>query len=216
MRAESLTSCLENTIFTVLRPAMKLVFATHNQNKFEEIKKLVPEFIELISLDELGCHEEIAETGDTLEENAQIKADYVTSTYGLPCFSDDTGLLVDALNGAPGVYSARYAGEKKNAEANMDKLLKELQSVENRSARFETVIALNLNSKSHLFKGVVYGFITQVKRGSKGFGYDPIFRPEGYQETFAELSMEEKNKISHRARAMAQLIDFLNTLSNTN
>ena len=195
---------------------MKLVFATHNQNKFEEVKKLVPNFIELMSLDELGCYEEIAETGITLEENAQIKADYVTSTYGLPCFSDDTGLLVNVLDGAPGVYSARYAGAEKNAEANMDKLLKQLESVKDRSASFETVIALNLHTKKHLFKGAVHGHITTEKRGAEGFGYDPIFQPEGHTQTFAELSMEKKNHISHRARAITQLIDFLTTLTNTN
>jgi XTP/dITP diphosphohydrolase len=195
---------------------MKLVFATHNQNKFIEVKKLVPEAIELMSLGELGCDDEIPETGTTLEENAQIKADYVTSTYGLACFSDDTGLLVNALNGAPGVYSARYAGEDKNAHANMHKLLKELEPFKDRSARFETVIALNLNAYKHLFKGAVHGRITKEMKGEKGFGYDPIFQPEGYQETFAQLSMEQKNGISHRARATAQLIDFLTTLSDTN
>jgi len=195
---------------------MRLVFATHNENKFTEVKKLIPSYIELVSLTDLECYQEIPETGKTLEENAQIKADFVSSTYGLPCFSDDTGLLVDALNGAPGVYSARYAGEEKNADANMNKLLKELDGFEDRSARFETVIALNLNSGHHIFKGVVHGMITKEKKGAQGFGYDPIFRPEGYRETFAELSMEQKNAVSHRARAMNQLIDFLTTLTDTN
>lgn len=195
---------------------MKLVFSTHNQNKFEEVEKLVPTHVKLISLDGIGCYEEIPETGQTLEENAQIKADYVTLNYGLPCFSDDTGLLVNALNGAPGVYSARYAGEEKNADLNMDKLLLELQSHEDRTARFETVIALNLYSKKYLFKGTVHGTITKQKKGGNGFGYDPIFQPEGFNRTFAELSMEQKNSFSHRARAITQLIAFLGTLPDTN
>jgi len=194
---------------------MKLVFATHNQNKFQEAKKLVPNHVELVSLDDIACYEDIAETGTTLEENARIKADYITSTYNLPCFSDDTGLLVEALNGAPGVYSARYAGEQKDDGANMDKLLKELTLLENRRARFETVIALNLSSKNYLFKGTVYGEIITEKRGSKGFGYDPIFRPKGYDQTFAEISMEEKNTISHRAKAIKKLVDFLSSLPPT-
>ena len=194
---------------------MKLVFATHNPNKFQEVKNLVPTSVELVSLLDIGCYDEIPETGKTLEENAQIKADFVTSTYGLPCFSDDTGLLVNALNGAPGVYSARYAGADKNANANMDKLLEELHTVGDRSARFETVIALNLNPERHFFKGVVQGSITKEKKGKKGFGYDPIFQPTGYDKTFAELPMEEKNGISHRAKAMKQLVDFLATLTNS-
>lgn len=195
---------------------MKFVFATHNQNKFEEVKSLVPKFIELVTLNDIGCHDEIQETGTTLEENAQIKADYVASNYGLPCFSDDTGLLVDALNGAPGVYSARYAGKKRDAQANMEKLLKELEGKEDRAARFETVIALNLNFDVRLFRGVVSGVITHERIGEKGFGYDPIFRPDGHDQTFAELAMKEKNKISHRARAIEKLITFLRTLSPTN
>ena len=194
---------------------MKLVFATHNQNKFQEVKSLVPTSVELVSLQDIGCDDEIQETGKTLEENAKIKADFVTSTYGLPSFSDDTGLLVNALKGAPGVYSARYAGADKNANANMDKLLEELHAIGDRSARFETVIALNLNSECHFFKGVVHGSITKEKKGKKGFGYDPIFRPTGYDKTFAELPMEGKNGISHRARAIEQLVDFLATLSNS-
>ena len=194
---------------------MKLVFATHNQNKFQEVKKLVPEHIELVSLDDIGCYEEIPETGKTLEENAQIKADHVTSKYHLSCFSDDTGLLVDALDGAPGVYSARYAGIQKDANANMEKLLRALENTDNRHARFETVIALNLSSQNQLFRGTVHGKITKEKKGTEGFGYDPIFQPEGYAQTFAELSMEKKNSISHRARAITQLIDFLKGLSST-
>jgi len=194
---------------------MKLIFATHNDHKFEEVKKLVPPFIELVSLHDMGCYDEIPETGKTLQENAQIKADYITSRYHLPCFSDDTGLLVKALNGAPGVYSARYAGQEKSAEANMEKLLSEMIGIEDRSARFETVIALHLNTGHHFFKGTVEGKITTAKKGREGFGYDPIFQPTGYDQTFAELSMDQKNTISHRARAITQLIDFLNTLPPT-
>lgn len=195
---------------------MRLVFATHNRNKFQEVKKLIPKHIELISLEEIGCFEEIPETGNTLQENAQIKADFVARNYKTPCFSDDTGLLVNALNGAPGVYSARYAGEEKSAEKNMEKLLKELQNKEDRSAHFETVIALALHTKTYFFSGVVNGTITHKKQGSKGFGYDPIFQPEGFGQTFAELPLEEKNKISHRALAIKQLIDFLHTMVPTN
>lgn len=195
---------------------MKLVFATHNQNKFHEVKKLVPGYLELVSLHDIGCYKDIPETGKTLKENAQIKADYITSNYGLPCFSDDTGLLVQALGDAPGVYSARYAGEEKDANKNMDKLLMELESYEDRSARFETIIALNLYAKRYFFKGTVTGTITKQKRGDSGFGYDPIFQPEHFDRTFAELTMEEKNSMSHRARAMTQLVDFLVTLPHTN
>lgn len=194
---------------------MKLVFATHNQNKFIEVKKLLPAFIELVSLTDLGCHEDIPETGTTLAENAQIKADYVTAKYQLPCFADDTGLLVSALNGAPGVYSARYAGEAKSAAANMDKLLAELKGAQDRSAHFKTVIALNLDGQTHLFSGEVHGCITQLKTGEKGFGYDPIFLPNGYTQTFAQLAMEAKNKISHRGLAMTKLVDFLVSLGNS-
>lgn len=191
---------------------MKLVFATHNQNKYDEVKQLMPKHIALVSLDMIGCHDEIPETGDTLSENAQIKADFVTNTYGLPCFSDDTGLLVDALNGAPGVYTARYGGEQKDAEANMARLLRELGQTTNRNAHFKTVIALNVNNQKHLFDGVVEGAITTTKKGSEGFGYDPIFMPSGYDETFAELPLSIKNEISHRGRAIQKLIAFLNNL----
>ena len=191
---------------------MKLVFATHNRNKFDEVKVLLPDFVELISLESIGCVAEIAETGATLKENAQIKANYIYHTYGVSCFSDDTGLLVNALNGAPGVYSARYAGEQKDADANMTKLLRELAHKKDRAARFETVIALNLKGNHHFFKGEVKGDITDYPSGNKGFGYDPIFRPEGFEKTFGELSLEIKNTMSHRARAMQQLISFLHTI----
>ncbi len=188
---------------------MKLVFATHNQNKFDEVKKLVPPHIDLVSLTDIGCTEEIPETGKTLEENARLKADHVTENYRLPCFADDTGLLVDALNGAPGVYSARYAGEQKSASDNIEKLLIELEGQKDRSARFTTIIALNLEKDRYIFKGSVEGDITLEKEGDGGFGYDPIFRPSGYLKTFAELSLETKNQIGHRGKAIHQLLGIL-------
>lgn len=190
---------------------MKLVFATHNPNKLQEVQLFMPKHITLLSLDDIGCTEEIPETSKTLEGNAKLKADFVTEHYGLPCFADDTGLLVDALNGEPGVYSARYAGEQKNADDNMNKLLEALNGNEYRSARFITVIALNLPNESRSFEGIVEGNITTEKLGEKGFGYDPIFRPEGYQETFAQLPIETKNKISHRGKALKKLIKLLQT-----
>ena len=188
---------------------MKLVFATHNKNKLDEVKALVPSHIELVSLTDIGCFDEIPETGSTLEENAQLKADYVTKNYGLPCFADDTGLLVDALNGEPGVFSARYAGEGKNADDNMNKLLTKLKDHPNRAAHFKTAIALNLNEKKHMFEGIVEGHITLQKTGDGGFGYDPIFQPKGYKKTFAEIPLETKNRISHRGLAIQKLLDFL-------
>jgi len=188
---------------------MKLVFATHNQNKFNEVKVLLPSYIELLSLTDINCHDEIPETAETLEGNAKIKADYVTEHYGMSCFADDTGLLVDALHGAPGVYSARYAGEQKNADDNMNKLLLELENKSSRSAHFETVIALNINGKTRCFSGKVEGQITNAKSGQKGFGYDPIFLPKGYDQTFAEMPLKIKNEISHRGRAIQQLVAFL-------
>jgi len=193
---------------------MKLVFATHNQNKFNEVEVLLPASIELVSLTDIGCHDEIPETAKTLKGNAQIKADFVTTHYGLSCFADDTGLLVDALNGAPGVYSARYAGEQKNADDNMNKLLLELEDKTSRLARFETIIALNLNLESIYFTGKVEGKITKTKSGQKGFGYDPIFQPKGYDKTFAELPLEVKNKISHRGLAIKKLMAYLNQFTS--
>ncbi|MBQ4914857.1 non-canonical purine NTP diphosphatase [Maribacter sp. MMG018] len=190
---------------------MKLVFATHNQNKLKEIQKLLPPFINLVSLTDLGCLEPIPETADTLKGNAKLKADYVYKTYQLPCFADDTGLLVDALNGAPGVYSARYAGEENDANANMDKLLTNLKDKADRSASFKTVIALNLDNHTLFFKGSVKGEITKVKNGKNGFGYDPIFKPEGFDKTFAELPLKVKNQIGHRGKAFSKLISYLNT-----
>lgn len=187
---------------------MQLVFATHNNNKLKEVQILFPKEIELLSLEDIGCMDEIPETATTLEGNATIKANFVTENYGYPCFADDTGLLVDALDGAPGVYSARYAGEQKNADDNMDKLMLQLKNQTNRSAHFKTVIALNLNNQQILFQGIVKGEITPQKRGEKGFGYDPIFKPKGYDKTFAELPLSVKNEISHRAIAIQQLLAF--------
>ncbi len=188
---------------------MKIVFASNNKNKVFEIQRQVPSFIEIVTLEEIGCTEDIAETGETLEENAIIKADYVTQHYGLPCFADDTGLEITALNGEPGVYSARYAGEDKDAAKNMDLVLSRMDGISDREAQFKTVIALNMKGEQHLFTGTVPGFITTEKRGVLGFGYDPVFRPENQDKTFAEMDVEEKNRMSHRGKAVAQLIDFL-------
>ncbi|NDV16995.1 non-canonical purine NTP diphosphatase [Muricauda sp. TY007] len=188
---------------------MKLVFATHNDHKLKEVQQLLPENIELLSLKDIECFDEIPETGDTLEENAKIKADFVTQTHGLNCFSDDTGLLVDALDGAPGVYSARYAGEQKSAKDNMAKLLSKLKGENDRAAHFKTVIHLNLQGNSYSFEGIVEGVITEAECGSGGFGYDPIFKPNGFDKTFGELPSETKNAISHRGRAIQKLVDFL-------
>ena len=188
---------------------MKLVFASNNKNKIQEIQALVPNIIQIVSLEEIGCIEDIPETADTIEGNAILKANYVTEKYGFDCFADDTGLEVDALNGAPGVYSARYAGEQKDANDNMDKLLSELKDESNRKANFKTVIALNLNGKQNLFTGIINGKIIEEKIGTNGFGYDPIFVADGYEKTFAELSMEEKSTISHRGIAVKELILFL-------
>lgn len=187
---------------------MKLVFASNNKNKIQEIQALVPNTIQIVSLKEIGCFEDIPETADTIEGNAILKANYITEKYGYDCFADDTGLEVEALNGAPGVYSARYAGEQKDANDNMDKLLFELKDKTNRKANFKTVIALNLNGKQNLFSGIIHGKIIEEKIGTNGFGYDPIFVADGYEKTFAELSMEEKSNISHRGIAVKQLIEY--------
>ena len=192
---------------------MKLVFASNNKNKIQEIQALVPNTIQIVSLEDIGCTEDIPETADTIEGNAILKANYVTEKYGFDCFADDTGLEVDALNGAPGVYSARYAGEQKDANDNMDKLLSELKDKSNRKANFKTVIALNLNGKQNLFTGIINGKIIEEKIGTNGFGYDPIFVADGYEKTFAELTMEEKSTISHRGIAVKELILFLQKLS---
>lgn len=188
---------------------MKIIFASNNKNKVQEIQNQLPEFIQIITLEEIGCTEEIAETADTIEGNALLKANYVTEKYGLPCFADDTGLEIEALNGAPGVYSARYAGEDKNAEKNMNLVLEKMQNEPNRKAQFKTVIALNINDQQYLFTGIITGEIRKEKTGANGFGYDPIFEPENIGKTFAEMTLEEKNKLSHRGRAVEQLIEFL-------
>ncbi len=188
---------------------MKLVFASNNKNKIQEIQALVPSVIQIVSLEDIGCTEDIPETADTIEGNAILKANYVTEKYGYDCFADDTGLEVEALNGAPGVYSARYAGEQKDANDNMDKLLSELKDKTNRKANFKTVIALNLNGNQNLFTGIINGKIIEEKIGTNGFGYDPIFVAEGFDKTFAELTMEEKSTISHRGIAVKELILFL-------
>lgn len=190
----------------------KLVFATNNAHKLEEISAILGDKVEILSLKDIHCQVDIPETADTLEENSLLKAQYVREHYGMDCFADDTGLEVEALNGAPGVYSARYAGgEGHDSEANMRRLLKELEEKENRKARFRTVIALILNGEVHQFEGTVEGHILREKRGSSGFGYDPVFVPEGYTESFAELGEDIKNQISHRARAVQKLAEFLKT-----
>ena len=190
----------------------KLVFATNNAHKLEEVAAILGDQVELLSLNDISCQTDIPETADTLEGNALLKAQYIYNNFGINCFADDTGLEIEALNNEPGVYSARYAGENKNPEANMLKVLDNLREKENRKARFRTVIALILNGKEYLFEGIINGKITNSKQGSAGFGYDPIFMPEGYNETFAELGNNIKNKISHRALAINKLSDFLKTI----
>ena len=187
----------------------KLVFATNNLNKIKEVQSMLPDSIQIMSLESIGCLEHIPETANTIEGNAIQKANYVTEKYGYDCFADDTGLEVEALHGEPGVDSAHYSGPQRNAAENMDKLLKNLDNQSNRNAQFKTVIALNLNGKQHLFTGIAEGKITLEKMGNQGFGYDPIFQPNGFTETFAELTLEQKGQISHRGKATKQLIDFL-------
>jgi XTP/dITP diphosphohydrolase len=188
---------------------MKLVFASNNQNKIREIQLLLPKTVQVLSLEDIGCFDDIPETADTIEGNAILKADYVTKNFGYNCFADDTGLEVEALNGEPGVYSARYAGEQRDANDNMDKLLLNLKDKSNRSAQFKTVIALNLDGNQALFTGIIKGKIIKEKIGTNGFGYDPIFVADGYTKTFAELTITEKSGISHRGLAVRQLVDFL-------
>jgi len=191
---------------------MKIVFATNNKHKLEEIKDILGKDFEIVSLDEIGCHEDIPETGLTLEENARQKSSYVVEHYGQNCFADDTGLEVDALNGEPGVHSARYAeGTDHDSEANMRKLLSKMANVKDRTARFRTVISLIINGVEHQFEGRVEGRIATEKHGKEGFGYDPIFIPEGYDKSFAELGEEVKNQISHRARAVKKLAEYLSS-----
>lgn len=188
---------------------IKLVFATNNPNKIKEIQALIPSDIELLSLEQIGCTEDIPETSNTIEGNALQKVNYVRDKYGFDCFADDTGLEVEALHGAPGVHSARYAGEEKNSEANVQKLLKELKDETNRSARFKTVIALDLQGDRRTFTGICSGSIISETRGEKGFGYDPVFQPEGYERTFAEMELSEKTELSHRGIATRQLVEYL-------
>lgn len=188
---------------------MKLVFATNNKNKIKEIKQLLPQAIELLSLDDINCKEDIPETSATIEGNAIQKAKYIYENYGYNCFADDTGLHINALDGKPGIYSARYAGSQKNADDNMDKVLVEMLDKTNRNAYFITVIALIIDGKITCFEGKVNGVITTSKSGVEGFGYDPIFKPEGFNKTFSEMPLSEKNKISHRARAVRKLITYL-------
>jgi XTP/dITP diphosphohydrolase len=187
----------------------KIVFASNNLHKLEEVQGILGEGYEVLGLKDIGCTEDIPETADTLEGNALLKAGYVKQKYGYDCFADDTGLEVKSLNNAPGVYSARYAGEGKDSLANMQKLLHELENKTDRSARFRTVIALIISEKEYLFEGEINGTIITEARGNAGFGYDPIFVPDGYTETFAELGNDVKNKISHRAAAVDQLKNFL-------
>lgn len=188
----------------------KLVFATNNAHKLEEVAAILGDKVELLSLNDIDCHTDIPETAETLEGNALLKSSFIYRNYQLDCFADDTGLEVEALNGAPGVYSARYGeGEGHDAQANMRKLLHELEGKENRKAQFRTAISLILDGKEYLFEGVIKGEIIKEKRGDSGFGYDPIFKPEGYEQTFAELGNETKNKISHRALAVQKLCEFL-------
>ncbi|MDH3712195.1 MAG: non-canonical purine NTP diphosphatase [Cyclobacteriaceae bacterium] len=187
---------------------MRLCFATQNEHKLQEVRAILPSFITLVGLAEIGCFEEIPETADTLEGNAQLKAQYVWEHHQMDCFADDTGLEVAALNGEPGVMSARYAGPQKNAQDNCAKLLQELGNTENREAQFRTVICLFLKGEKHLFEGIVKGRILKELRGHQGFGYDPLFQPHGHEMTFAEMTPQEKNNCSHRAEAIAKLKGF--------
>jgi XTP/dITP diphosphohydrolase len=194
---------------------MKLVFATNNLNKLKEVQEMLSNTIEIVSLKEINCFDEVDETETTLEGNAKLKADYITQKFGYNCFADDTGLEVESLDGKPGVYSARYAGEPVNSENNMQKLLTELKGKENRKAQFRTAVCLNLNGEQYLFEGACKGEILKEKQGIEGFGYDPLFKPAGFSESFANMNSEDKNKISHRGIAMQQLIDFLLNLKTT-
>lgn len=189
-----------------------LVFATNNLHKLEEVRHIASDKVRIVSLSEINCHDDIPETADTLEGNALIKARYIRDHYGCDCFADDTGLEVEALGNAPGVYSARYAGPGHDAEANIQKLLLQMEGKTNRKARFRTVVALILDGQEHLFEGVINGEITTEKQGDSGFGYDPVFRPDGHALTFAELGNDIKNRISHRALAVSKLADFLSNL----
>lgn len=190
---------------------MKIVFATNNLNKLKEVQALIPSHVKLLSLEDIKCFEDIPETQNTIEGNAIQKANYIKENYGYDCFADDTGLEVDVLNGEPGVFSARYSGEQRNANDNMNKLLEALKDKSNRKAQFKTVIALQINNQKHTFTGICMGTITKVKTGNQGFGYDPIFKPHGYEKTFAEMDLSLKNSIGHRGKAVFQLVKFLNS-----
>ena len=191
---------------------MKLVFASNNKNKILEIQNLIGSTHEILSLEDIGCFEEIPETAETIEGNAILKANYVTQKYGFNCFADDTGLEIEVLQGAPGVHSARYAGEQKNSEDNRNKVLEALANETNRKAQFKTVIALNLNGQQTLFSGIVSGEITKKEFGNQGFGYDSIFKADGMTQTFAEITLEEKATLSHRGKATKMLLNFLENL----
>ncbi|MEY4522136.1 MAG: hypothetical protein RIT10_1321 [Bacteroidota bacterium] len=202
---------MENTHEHSIKEKMKIVFATHNHNKAHEIQALLNDQIELITLDDIQCFEEIPETAATLEGNAKMKAAYVVEQFNMNCFADDTGLEIEALKNEPGVYSARYAGEDRDPEKNMALVLEKLKDKSNRKARFRTVISLYWQNEFHEFEGIVEGEITTSKSGAKGFGYDPIFKPENSEKTFAEMDLVEKNTMSHRARAFEKMVVFLNT-----
>ena len=189
-----------------------LVFATNNKHKLDEASSILAHFVHVVSLSDIDCHDDIPETSDTLEGNAMQKAHYIKEHYGLDCFADDTGLEVASLHNAPGVYSARYAGPEHDSEKNMQKLLGALQGKSDRKARFRTVVALILNGEEHLFEGIINGRIIEERKGTAGFGYDPIFVPDGYKQTFAEMGNDEKNQISHRAIAMNKLAAFISTI----
>lgn len=191
----------------------KLIFATNNQHKLEEVSHLIKDNYKIQSLKDINCFEEIPETSDTIKGNASQKSHYIYDKFGIDCFADDTGLEIEALDGRPGVYSARYAGEEHNFEKNMNKVLAEMNGITNRKARFKTVISLILNGEEKNFEGIINGVILTEKRGQEGFGYDPVFQPDGFDKSFAEMDLEEKNKISHRAIAVRNLVNYLNKLS---
>lgn len=187
----------------------EIVFATNNKHKLQELQQIIGDKFNLVSLKDIKCHEDIPETGNTIEDNSMQKVDYISNNYNKDCFADDTGLEIEALNGRPGVHSARYAGDNKNMQDNIAKVLSELKGKNNRNARFKTVVSLIMDGKKHQFEGIVEGKIIEEERGTGGFGYDPIFMPKGYDITFAEMTADEKNKISHRGKAVAKLVEFL-------
>jgi len=192
---------------------MKLVFATNNKHKLEEIRNLIPAGIQIMTLSEIGCFDVIPETADTIEENASQKSHYIFNKFGVDCFADDTGLEIEALNGRPGVYSARYAGEGCNFEDNINKVLSEMKWIANRKARFKTVISLIIDGVETQFEGLANGQILTEKQGKEGFGYDPVFKPDGFSQTFAEMTLDLKNSISHRGIAIQKLCEYINTLT---